>query len=165
MVNNMYYINYFFIMSFFGHFIESVFFSSKGSGILFSYWTPVYGIGCIIILIIYKYINKRNMSRFCKFITLFLFSSIVLASIEALGGYLIKSIFNKELWSYTNHKFNIGKYTSLEMAFIWGLGSIIFIHLIKPIADNVIKKIPKLFSLVCISLFIIDIITTLIIKS
>ena len=161
----MYYINYFFIMSFFGHFIESVFFSSNGSGILFSYWTPVYGIGCIIILIIYKCVNKINMSRFCEFITLFFVSAITLASIEALGGYLIKNIFNKELWSYTNQKFNIGKYTSLEMAFIWGLSSIIFIYIIKPIFDKLIQKVPKFLSLVCISLFIIDIIATLLIKS
>ena len=161
----MYYINYFFIMSFLGHLIESIFFSSKGSGILFSYWTPVYGIGCIIILIIYKCVNKINMNRFRKFITLFFVSAITLASIEALGGYLIKNIFNKELWSYTNHKFNIGKYTSLEMAFIWGLSSIIFICIIKPIFDKLIQIVPKFLSLVCISLFIIDIIATLLIKS
>ena len=161
----MYYINYFFIMSFLGHFIESIFFSNKGSGILFSYWTPVYGIGSVIILIIYKCVNKINMSRFWKFITLFIISSVILASTEALGGYLIKSIFNKELWNYINHKFNIGRYTSLEMAFIWGLGSMLFIYIIKRIFDKFIEKVPKFLSFVCISLFIIDILTTLIIKS
>jgi len=161
----MYYVNYFFIMSFLGHFIESVFFSSKGSGILFSYWTPVYGIGCIIILIIYKCVNKINMNRFCKFITLFIMCTIILSSIESLGGYLIKSIFNKELWSYTNHKFNIGRYTSLEISFVWGLSSILFIYIIKPILDGFIKRIPKILSLVCISLFVLDIVATFFIKS
>lgn len=161
----MYYVNYFFIMSFLGHFIESVFFSNNGSGILFGYWTPVYGIGSIIIIIIYNCVNKSNIRRFLKFITLFIVSAVMLDCIEALGGYFIKFIFSKELWNYTNHKFNIGRYTSLEMAFIWGLSSIIFIHIIKPIFDKFVKKIPKLFSLVCISLFIMDIFITLIIKS
>ena len=57
----MYYINYFFIMSILGHLIESTFFSNNGSGILYSYWTPIYGIETIVILIIYKYVNKLNL--------------------------------------------------------------------------------------------------------
>lgn len=165
MVNNMYYINYFFIMSFLGHLIESTFFSNNGSGILYSYWTPIYGIGAIIILIIYKYVNKVDLKRFCKIITLFIICAIVLSSIEAIGGYLIKVIFKKELWNYTNHKLHIGRYTSFEMILLWGLSSILFIYIIKPVLDKVICKIPKILSLVCISLFILDIIITFVIKT
>lgn len=161
----MYYINYFFIMSILGHFIESTFFSNNGSGILFSYWTPIYGIGSIIILIIYKCVNKLNSSRFSKFITLFILSSIILSCIESIGGYLIKILFNKELWNYTNHNFNIGRYTSLEMIFIWGISSIFFIYIIKPILDKFTNIIPKFLSLMCISLFILDTIVTFVIKA
>ncbi len=159
----MYYINYFFIMSIIGHFIES-FFNSGNSGILFGYWTPIYGIGCIIILVINKYVNKLSMERFWKIITLFISCMIVLSITEVIGAYLIKWIFNKELWNYTSHKSNIGRYTSLEMGLLWGVSSLFFICFIKPVVDKFINKIPKIISYVCITLFFIDILATSFIK-
>lgn len=90
---------------------------------------------------------------------------IILSTIEVIGGYLIELIFNKELWDYTKHKFNIGKYTSLEMGLLWGFASLFFICFIKPIVDKFINKIPKIISYVCITLFFIDIVCSLIIKT
>ena len=164
MVSNMYYINYFFLLSVCGHLIES-FFSNGEPGILFSYWTPIYGIGAIIILLVNKRVNKIKYNLFFKILTLFIISSIVLSSIELLGGYLINLIFHKELWNYSNHLFNIGRYTSLEMSLLWGICSILFIYLIKPIVDKFIKKIPSFISYMCITLFIIDTVATIMIKT
>lgn len=161
----MYYINYFFIFSILGHFIESFFYSSGDSGILYGYWTPIYGIGTIIILLINKFIEKFNLNKILKIILLFVGSMIILSSIEVLGGYLIKWIFNKELWDYSNHKFNIGKYTSIEMSLIWGLSSILLIYFIKPIVDKIISKIPRFFSYILIILMIIDLLSTVITKT
>ena len=96
---------------------------------------------------------------------MFSISSIVLSTIEAIGGYLIKWIFNIELWNYTNHKFNIDKYASLEMSLIWGLSSILLIYFIKPISDKIIKSIPKIVIYILIGLFIIDVVITLFIKA
>ena len=160
----MYYLNYFIIFSILGHFFESFFYSSGDSGVFLSYWTPIYGIGTIIILLINKWINKFNLSKILKVLYLFLFCSIILSTIEALGGYLIKWIFNIELWNYTNYRFNIGKYTALEMALIWGLSSILLIYFIKPISDKIVKNIPKIVTYILIGLFVIDIIITLFVK-
>ena len=160
----MYYLNYFIIFSILGHFLESLFYASGDSGIFLSYWTPIYGIGTVIILLINKWINKFNISKVLKVLYLFLFSSIFLSTIEALGGYLIKWIFNVELWNYTNYRFNIGRYTALEMSLIWGLSSILLIYFIKPINDKIVKHIPKIFTYIIIGLFIIDIIITLFVK-
>lgn len=161
----MYYINYFFFMSIIGHIIEVVFHSNGDSGILLGYWTPIYGIGAIIILIVNKYVNKIKLNRFLKILTLFLVSSIILSLIEVWSGYLIKWLFNKDLWNYSNHKFNIGKYTSLEISILWGISSIILIYLLKPFIDKFISKIPKFLSYIFILIFIIDLIATLIIKA
>lgn len=152
-------------MSIIGHFIESFFASNGDSGILLGYWTPIYGIGCIITLVINKCVDKLNVRRFYKIITLFISYMIILSTIEVIGGYLIEWIFNKELWDYTNHKFNIGKYTSLEMGLLWGFASLFFICFIKTIVDKFINKIPKIISYVCITLFFIDIVCSLIIKT
>ena len=160
----MYYINYFFVMSILGHFIESFFYTSGDSGILLGYWTPIYGVGTIIILLVNKCVNRLKMGRFWKIITLFISCMVVLSTVEVLGGYLIKWIFNKELWNYSNHKFNIGKYTSLEMALLWGFSSLFFVYFIKPIVDKFINKIPKFISYMLITLFIIDLIATMFVK-
>lgn len=161
----MYYINYFFIFSIIGHFIETVFAKSK-SGILFGYWTPVYGFGVVLILLIGKLIGKINLNKklIMKILIAYVISMILLSLTELLGGYLIEFIFNKTFWNYKNHKFNIGPYISLEMANIWGISSIIVLYLLKPLIDKVIKYIPKTATYILIALFIIDNIITVIIK-
>lgn len=164
MVNNMYYLNYFFVFSIIGHFIEGFFYSSGDSGILFGYWTPIYGIGTVIILLIYNFIVCKLKNKFLKLLTLFLVCSITLSVLEATGGYLIKWIFNKELWDYSNFKFNIGKYTALEMSLIWGGGSLILIYFLKPFFDKIIGKIPKYFTYTLSILLVIDLILTIIFK-
>ena len=159
-----YYLNYFFLFSIIGHFIESFFYESGNSGILFGWWTPIYGIGILIILIIFKMLNKINSKNYIKVILLFFICSILLSSIEVLGGYLIKLIFKKELWDYSNHMFNIGKYTSLEMATIWGISSILFAYILKPLTDKIVMLIPKCLTFILTVLFIIDLVSTLILK-
>ena len=159
-----YYLNYFFLFSIIGHFIESFFYESGNSGILLGWWTPIYGIGIIIILIIFKMLNKINSKNYIKVILLFFICSILLSSIEALCGYLIKLIFKKELWDYSNHMFNIGKYTSLEMATVWGISSILFAYILKPLTDKIVMLIPKCLTFILTILFIIDFVSTLILK-
>ena len=160
----MYYINYFFIFSILGHFIETFFYSSGESGILFGWWTPVYGIGTLIILLIHKILDKYKLNKILKIIVLFFSCAIVLSIIEALGGYLIKWIFNTELWNYSSLKFNIGDYAAIEMSLLWGISSIALIYFIKPILDKIISKIPKCLTYILIVLFIIDISLTVLLK-
>lgn len=69
------------------------------------------------------------------------------------------------MWNYINHKFNIGRYTSLEISLIWGLSSILVIYFIKPLIDKFINKIPKIITYILIVLFIIDITITIIVKA
>lgn len=162
----MYYINYFFIFSIIGHLIETVFVPNFTSGILYGWWTPVYGFGVILILIINKLISKINLKgkMIFKILITYLISMILLSLIELLGGHLIKLIFNQELWNYENHRFNIGPYISLEMANTWGIASITVIYILKPIIDKLEKYIPKWITYILMILFIIDVGCTIALK-
>lgn len=166
MVITMYYINYFFIFSILGHLFESIL--SKKSGILFGYWTPVYGFGCLIILFIHrildKYQNDKNISKISKKVILFLSSFIILSIIELIGGYLIELIFGIEMWNYSNFMFNIGKYISLETSLIWGISSLILIYVLKPFIDKIINRIPKVITYILSFLFVLDCMLTLLLK-
>lgn len=165
----MYYINYFFICSILGFLLETSFYTfckwDGGSGFLYGPWTPVYGIGAIIIIIIFDFIFKKiKTNKFLKFIIFFITTCILLSIIELIGGVLIEKIFSITFWDYSDHKFHIGKYISLEMALVWGLASTIFIFLLRPLIDKFIDKIPKIITYLLLVLFVIDNIVTLIYK-
>ena len=68
MVNNMYYLNCFFIYSFIGfiyeNIIELVRGKKPGSGMLYGPFTPIYGIGALLRLVISKFkFNKLILNK------------------------------------------------------------------------------------------------------
>ena len=165
----MYLLNCFFIYSILGFIIEGLFtliVSGKfSSGILYGPWTPVYGFGAILTIVISKKIFKNmHKSRFVETIVTFIVLTVTLTFIEWLGGILIENLFHETLWNYKDYKYNIGKYISLEMSLVWGIVSILIIYFVKPIIDKLEKKIPKFITIIFATLFIIDLITTTVIK-
>ena len=108
--------------------------------------------------------NRIKVNRFFKIVLVFLLSAVILTLIELLGGLLIEAIFHKVFWNYSDMKFNIGPYISLEMAFLWGLMSLVLIYLIKPIVDKIIKKIPSIITYLVFVSFIVDLIFTCLLK-
>ena len=162
----MYFINYFFIFSIIGHFIETVFVANFESGILYGWWTPVYGFGVILILLIDKIIEKFNLKGklIFKILVTYVCSMIILSLIELIGGYLMKFVFNREIWNYEHHRFNIGSYISLEMANMWGIASILVLYVLKPIIDRLEKYIPRGLTYALIVVFIIDLGCTFLFK-
>lgn len=165
----MYYINCFFIYSILGYFMETLVAiitnTNFKSGILSFYWTPVYGIGAVTILIISKFLFKNlHMNRILETIIMFFAVSIILSFVEALGGILIEKIFGEVFWNYDNHKYHIGHYISLKMSLVWGFSSIIFVYVINPLLDRFIKKIPNFVTIILIFLFFYDVTKTTMIK-
>ncbi len=165
----IYYLNSFLIYSIIGFLIESslkyFFLKDMNNGILYGPWIPVYGIGCVFIILIMRFVfNRIKVNRFFKIVLVFLLSAVILTLIELLGGLLIEAIFHKVFWNYSDMKFNIGPYISLEMAFLWGLMSLVLIYLIKPIVDKIIKKIPSIITYLVFVSFIVDLIFTCLLK-
>jgi uncharacterized membrane protein len=157
----MYYINYFFFYSILGHILETFvyFFNSGESGILYCPWTPIYGIGVVIILLIYNKLNQKVKNKILKYILIFFICSFLLSLLELIGGILIEKLFGVIFWSYDNLKFNYGHYISLEISLIWGIASI-FVVMLKNKTDKIIKKIPRSISWLLIILMIGDAILT-----
>lgn len=163
MVIYMYYLNNFFIYSFLGYILELI--VSKinnkkvGSGMLYGPWTPVYGIGAILVLITSKFIfNTFNFNKYLEIIIFVITMMIILTILEWIGGILIEKIFHVVFWDYTDFKFNIGKYIALEVSFIWGIGSLLILCVIQPIINKFIFLIPTYITYILIILFLIDMI-------
>ena len=87
---------------------------------------------------------------------MFFVVGIVLSSIEALGGVLIEKIFGEVFWDYSQQKFHIGHYISLEMTLVWGAISIIFVYIVHPLLKGIIKEIPPFITIIFVVLFLFD---------
>ena len=57
---------------------------------------------------------------------------------------------------YSSHKYNIGSYISLEMTLVWGIATVIFIYIINPILNVIVKNIPKYITIVLLLGMIVD---------
>lgn len=166
--DNMYYINIFFIYSIIGYLFEIFIHLINGynGGILYGFWTPVYGVGSIVVIYIYnRWIAKINKHKIIKFFLIFLSSFLILSLIEYISGIAIELVLHKTLWNYSKYKFNIGKYICLEMSLLWGLSSLILIYFLKIQTDKIAKKIPKYITWILILLFVIDLCCTLLFKN
>lgn len=157
----MHYLNCFFVYSILGYFLETIVafltHTNFKSGILNGWWTPVYGIGAVTILFVSNYLFKNlHMNRVLESIIVFFVIAIVLSTIEVIGGVLIEKVFGISFWNYNSHKYHIGKYISLEMTITWGIASIVFIYIIHPLLNALIKKIPTWVTILLIILFVMD---------
>lgn len=157
----MYYINTFFIYSFLGFLYELIVNkirnNENGSGILYGPWTPIYGIGSILIIIISKFIfNTLNISKTLEVTIMLFVIMITLTFLEWLGGILIEKFFHITFWDYRRFRFNIGKYIALEVSLIWAFGALLIIYVIQPLLDKFIYKIPNFITYILLSLIIID---------
>ena len=166
----MYYLNTFLLYSILGFLLETVrsfFVNSKfTSGILYGPWTPIYGIGIVIVILISNYLFAHlHLSRWVETIITFLIITLVLTLLEWVGGILIEKVFHTVFWDYSKEPYSIGKYISLSKSLMWGVGSIIFIYVLKPLLEGVIKHIPIPVTIILTLLMLSDFILTFVNKS
>lgn len=142
-------------------FLKYFVFHSMNNGILFGPWIPIYGFGAILIIVLMRFIfNRLKLPRWIKIFLLFISVMVVLTMLEFLGGTLIEALFDKVFWDYSDSKFSFGHYIALEMTLLWGAFSLVFIYIIKPIEDKIIKKIPRWLTILVCFIFIIDVFIT-----
>ena len=158
----MYYINVFFVYSIIGFIFEiviSLILGSKlNSGILYGPWTPIYGIGVLIMLFMKRKLQKLKLNKFMEIFIYFFSVVIILTLLEQLGGVLLDTFFHKTLWDYRNLKYHITKYIALETSLGWGIGAIFIAYIVHPYLKKFIKKIPFLVSALMMIIFSIDVI-------
>lgn len=167
----MLYINYLFIYSVFGFLLESTVYKignyNKHSSIFYGPYTLVYGFGVLLSIFVYEYLEKRikNMNKILKLVFYFVIFTIFLSLIEYIGGNILKFIFNIDMWDYSNHRYHFGKYICLTNSLIWGLLGLFNIYFIYPKLKNILKKVPDLYTIIILFIFLIDLIITLVTKT
>lgn len=156
-----YYLNQFYFFAILGFVYENILhLITKGSfsnNPFVGPWMPIYGFGVILMIFLTRLIfNRLKAPRWLKQVWLFISVVVILTILEQIGGMLTEAVFHKSFWDYSDMMFNWGKYICLEVSLAWGVACFIFLYLVKPRTDKIIKKIPKWLTWVVSVLFIID---------
>lgn len=103
-------------------------------GFLIGPIVPIYGFGCIaIMLTMHSYMKDP--------IVVFLISIIICSVLEYFTSYIMEKIFKNRWWDYSNKKFNINGRVCLECAIPFGFGALIMLYGVNPILYNLYSKI------------------------
>lgn len=161
-----YYLNNFILFSFLGFLLETFCFTILGihnkSGFLYLPWTPFYGTGVIIIILLHDFISKLEIPKIKKHLILIISLFFILSFLEFTGGTILEYLHGYPLWTYNVVPLHIGKFISIPTSILWVIFSYIYLYFIKKLTDHIIKHIPKFVTIIFSLLFIIDFILTLI---
>lgn len=156
------YIILFFIYSIIGWIVETLLklISDKkliNRGFLLGPYCPIYGIGALLMSILWKnYLNDP----FILFVLIIITASIL----EYMTSYLFEKIFKARWWDYSNNFFNINGRICLETMIPFGLSGLFVLYIIDPKLINIINNLsPTLihtFSYFLLIIFILDNIIT-----
>ena len=133
------YIIYFFIYSFLGWIIETIYaFIIHGGfvkrGFLFGPLCPIYGFGAVILLLATKKMYGKPFRKF-------LIATVLFTVFEYLVSLIFEEIFGLRWWDYSNDFLNIQGRVSLMYTIFWGLIGLILLEKLHPLIENFIQKV------------------------
>lgn len=122
-------------------------------GFLMGPYCPIYGVGCLLMLLL---LNKYVDDPF----TLFIMSIIIFSFLEYFTSYFMEKIFKIRWWDYTRRKFNINGRICLETMIPFGLGGMLIMYIVNPFFLRILSHIPNLVltivSTILAVIFIVD---------
>ncbi len=132
---------YFFLFSFLGWLLETIFCVFKlgyftKRGFLFGPICPIYGFGGLILIMVLSKYKKDNLK-------LFIYSAFIFSAFEYIVSYILEAIFSMHWWDYTGEFLNLNGRIGAFYFLAWGVIAIVFINHIFPFLK---KKINILLS-------------------
>ncbi len=142
------------IYSFLGWLMEvvTIFLESKklvNRGFLIGPYCPIYGYGCLLIIILlHKYLEDP--------LVLFVMAILICSFLEYFTSYFMEKLFNARWWDYSNKRFNINGRICLETMIPFGILGTIIMYMVNPFFVGILEKIPFwILEIVAIILFIV----------
>ena len=133
------------------HYIR--YFNITDRGFLFSPIIPIYGFGCILVLLTLNKYKKKTLKHFFMIM-------LVCGILEYLTSYFLELIFNKRWWNYFKYPFNINGRVCLYGLLLFGIVGHILVYYFVPFLNKKLNKINinnrKIVSLVLIIVISID---------
>ena len=119
-------------------------------GVLHGPWIPIYGFGCVLILILLKRFRMRPKVEFSMAVLLCGF-------IEYFTGFFLELTHNgQKWWDYTGYFLNFHGRICAEGLLVFGIGGMAFVYVIAPLIDNWVKEhLNKKLSVACLVLLLL----------
>ena len=141
----------FFIFSFIGwtwevcfHLVTDGEFVNRG--VLHGPWLPIYGSGCLMILVLLNKLRKHPVAEFFAAFTL-------CGVVEYFTAVFLEMKFGEKWWDYTGYFLNIDGKVCAEGLLIFGLGGMVVVYFVAPLLDNMIRKLSlKVAIPICVAL-------------
>lgn len=106
------------------------------AGLLWGPFSPIYGVGGVLMTV------ALNRLADARPVTLFAAAALVGATFECAAGWFWKHAFGIVAWSYADQPFNVGGYTCLGMALVWGAAGLAWMRLGLPRVVRLFDRIP-----------------------
>ncbi len=159
----MFYLKLFIIYSILGFLFESFIYKynniNKHSGVLTGPYTLVYGLGGTLCYFLNNYLSYIK-SPLLNIIISYTTFTIICTLMELIIGYLIHFLYKIDGWNYTYKKYHLGKYITLDYAFIWGLMAIILVKILNNYIYNQTLLISNRFTTITLVIIVLDILYT-----
>lgn len=133
------YILYFFIFSFLGWVLETVYASvlhrryiSKQTLIRLP-MCPVYGLGAVAMIITLRPVSDSWILLFCG-------GFFVASSVEYLIALYYEHYFSVSWWDYRNDQGNLNGKVCAKLSLIWGIMAIVFFEIIFPFTEQLVLQ-------------------------
>lgn len=117
-------------------------------GLLYGPFSPVYGIGAVLIYLIF-YRTKLGKNFWLCFVGGAVFGGVLEYGLSVIQEWM----FGTVSWDYSQKLLNIGGRTTIPYMVVWGALVAIFVDFVYPFVDKMYHKIkPENINLVCIIL-------------
>lgn len=126
-------------------------------GFLIGPYCPIYGIGCVLILVL---LSKYQAHP----VTLFVLAIVICSLLEYLTSYIMEKVFKARWWDYSNNRFNINGRICLETMVPFGIAACFIIYIVNPFVSELLNNIPitivNVLEIIIAVIFVTDVITS-----
>lgn len=149
----------FLLYSFLGWILESIycFIVDKkfvNRGFLIGPVCPIYGIGCLVIIIFLDKYREDPVVLFCMAV-------IVCSILEYFTSYIMEKIFKTRWWDYSQKKYNLNGRICLDNLIAFGVLGLIMIYVVNPFVKDILQIIDplllKVITSILLILFLVDV--------
>lgn len=138
-------------------------------GVLFGPYCVIYGFGALILIFSLRTLQKKRVCLGGICVTpLLVFIGIVVITtvVELIGSYIMEWTSGSWMWDYTRFPFNFQGRIALNPSIRFGIGGMIFLYLLQPVFEKLVKKIPEraftVLTWILAVLFLIDVVVMII---
>ncbi len=152
----------FLIYSFLGWFMETIYSwivdkKFVNRGFLIGPSCPIYGVGCMLILIFLGRYKDEPITLFCMAV-------VVCSILEYFTSYIMEKIFKTRWWDYSQKKFNLNGRVCLDNLVAFGVLGLLIVKFVNPFVLDILHMIDpvllKVITSILLVVFVLDVLAS-----